>query len=748
MSERPLIILSSSLALAAEAVVIAGVLLALHRTYRRDYLRLWAWSWRAMAVSSLAAAGSLWLVGKLPASQPARLLLTAVSLTAAYWHVLWLLLGTWGVSGRRPASVSVHRRALLALAGVAFLATLLFAFEPGAAAARFWLRVGVKHFAVGAAFAAAGVWVLRAPTVGGRLGRAMVGVSFLLFGLQQLQYAGLGFLLGEAEIVGHYAKVLAFLDLVLPVPMAVGMVTWLLEEEHDRLLSATLALERSALYDSLTDLPNRTLLQDRLNQALGSAARGDGVTAVAAIDVTGLREINNAFGFRFGDELLRKVAVRLAARLRPGDTLARLGADEFCAVLTGLSEQEAVPAVERLLAGLARPLQVFERELEVRAWVGLALHPQHGSSAAELLTNASRALAGAKADRQTRLAVFDPIRDAERSARVHIESALPRALAAGELSLRYQPIVRVLTGEVAACEALVRWQHPQVGELLPGAFLPAVEAARLDLEISEWVLRTAVTEFAWLHRDGYDRLELAVNLSPRVFQHPAFATLAAAILAESGFDPAMLHLEITETAAMHDADAALAAFRDLKRVGVRIALDDFGTGYSSLSYLRYFPVDVLKIDQSFIRRLRHGGGDSAVVESIISLARTLRLGVTAEGVERDEQARWLADHGCDFMQGHLISPPSRSRSAAFFCGAPSGRQAGGLTPLPPARRMVPCTDLPHPAVAAPNPLVQPHAGLGGHRGAADGAAACAGYCVKGPLSVADVAGARYGAWYG
>ncbi len=239
---------------------------------------------------------------------------------------------------------------------------------------------------------------------------------------------------------------------------------------------------------------------------------------------------------------------------------------------------------------------------------------------------------------------------------MRIEAALPRALATGELILRYQPIVRVVSGEVAACEALVRWSHPDSGELLPGVFLPAVEASGLDLEVTEWVLRTAVTEFAWLHRDGFDHLELAVNLSPRVFQHPAFATLAAAVLAENGFDPAMLHLEITETTAMHDADAALAAFRELKRLGVRIALDDFGTGYSSLSYLRFFPVDVLKIERSFVRRLRYGSGDSAVVESIISLARTLRLGVTAEGVERDEQARWLADHGCDFMQGHLVSP--------------------------------------------------------------------------------------------
>lgn len=651
------VVLAGAVALAAEAVLLAAVLTACHRTYRHEYLRIWAWSWRALAVGNLAAAASLLLLGTLPPSHPGRLLLTAVSLVAAYWHALWLLLGTWEVSGRTPVSAPAQRRALLGLAGAAVVSTLLFAFDPAAVTARYLLRVGVKALVVGCAFVAAGVWLLRSRRGGRALGRPMVGWGFVAFGLQQLQYVALGVTAAEPEVARRWAASLTFVDLVIPLVIGIGGVIWLLEEEHDRVLKATRALEHLALHDSLTDLPNRTLLQDRLTLALGAATRGEDTTVVAAIQLDGLREVNNTYGSRYGDELLRKVALRLAARIRPGDTLAHLGGGEFCAVLTGLSQDQAVTAVERLLAGLARPLPVFELELEAHASVGVALHPVHGATAAELLSNASRALAAATADRRSHLVVFDPVRDAQRSERVRIEAALPRALAAGELILRYQPIVRVVSGEVAAFEALVRWSHPEAGELLPGAFLPAVEASGLDLEVTEWVLRTAVTEFAWLHRDGFDHLELAVNLSPRVFQHPAFVTLAAAVLAENSFDPAMLHLEITETAAMHDADAALAAFRELKRLGVRIALDDFGTGYSSLSYLRFFPVDVLKIDQSFVRRLRLGSGDSVVVESIISLARTLRLGVTAEGVERDEQARWLADHGCDFMQGHLVSPP-------------------------------------------------------------------------------------------
>lgn len=655
MGENLFLTLGSSLALAAEATVLAAVLVAFYRTYRREYLRLWSWSWRAMAVGSLAAAASLLMLGRLSPSEPARLLLTAVSLTAAYWHALWLLLGTWEVSGRTPPRATLQRQALLALAGVAVVSTLLFAFDPAAGEARYFLRVGLKALGVGIAFLAAGAWVIRSVQTGPALGRRMVGWGFLAFGVQQLQYVAIGLLIADAEVARRLAGALTLADLVIPLVFGIGMVAWLLEEEHDHVVRATRALEHLALHDSLTDLPNRTLLQDRLTQALGAAARAEDATVVAIIDLDGFREINDTYGSRYGDELLRKVAIRLAARTRPGDTLARVGGDEFCAVLTGVDADDAVVAVERLLAGLARPLPVFELELETRASVGVALHPAHGSAAAELLSNASRALAAAKADRQARIVVFDPLRDAARSERVRIESALPRALAAGELILRYQPIVRVVSGEVAAFEALVRWAHPTAGELLPGAFLPAVEASGLDLEVTEWVLRTAVTEFAWLHRDGFDQIELAVNLSPRVFQHPAFAILAASVLAENGFDPAMLHLEITETAAMHDADAALAAFRELKRLGVRIALDDFGTGYSSLSYLRFFPVDILKIDQSFVKRLRYGSGDSAVVESIISLARTLRLGVTAEGVEREEQARWLAEHGCDFMQGHLVS---------------------------------------------------------------------------------------------
>lgn len=665
------VVLGGTLALAGEAAVLAAVLVACHRTYRHDYLRLWSWSWRALAVGYLAAAASLLLLGRVPASGAVRLVLTGVGLVAAYWHALWLLLGTWEVLGRDPVSGSGQRRALLVLAGVGVVSTLLFAFDPAAVRARYLLRVALKALAVGSAFFAAGVWVLRSKGGGPALGRRMVGWGFVAFGLQQLQYVAIGVTAAELEMARRWAASLTFVDLVIPLLIGMGMVIWLLEEEHDRVLRATRALEHLALHDPLTDLPNRTLLQDRLTQALGAATRSEDVTAVAVIDLDGFREVNNTHGSRYGDELLRKVALRLVARIRPGDTLAHLGGDEFCAVLTGLRQEQVVAAVERLMAGLARPLAVFELELEAHASVGVALYPAHGATAAELLSKASRALAAAKAERRSSIVVFDPVRDAERSERVRIEAALPRALAAGELILRYQPIVRVVSGEVAAFEALVRWSHPEAGELLPGSFLPAVEASGLDLEVTKWVLRTAVTEFAWLHRDGFDHLELAVNLSPRVFQHPAFATLAAAVLAENGFDPAMLHLEITETAAMHDADAALAAFRELKRLGVRIALDDFGTGYSSLSYLRFFPVDVLKIDQSFVKRLRYGSGDSAVVESIISLARTLRLGVTAEGVEREEQARWLADHGCDFMQGHLVSPALTLEECRAFLRRPA-----------------------------------------------------------------------------
>ncbi len=304
------VVLGGTVALAAEAVVLAAVLVACYRTYRHECLRLWSWSWRAMAVGHLATAASLLLLGKIPASEPVRLLLTGVSLVAAYWHALWLLLGTWELSGRTPVSVAGQRRALLVLAGGAVASTLLFAFDPAAVTPRYLLRVGLKALTVGSAFLAAGVWVLRSVRGGPALGRRMVGWGFVAFGLHRLQYVAIGVAAAELDVARRYFASLTFVDLVIPLVLGVGMVAWLLEEEHDRVLRVTRALEHRALHDSLTDLPNRTLLQDRLTRAL---------------------------------------------------------------------------------------------------------YPAHGASAADLLSNASRALAAAKANRQSRIAVFDPVRDAGRS---------------------------------------------------------------------------------------------------------------------------------------------------------------------------------------------------------------------------------------------------------------------------------------------------------------------------------------------
>src|SRR5712692_3151611 len=419
-------------------------------------------------------------------------------------------------------------------------------------------------------------------------------------------------------------------------------------------------LSRLAFTDTLTGLPNRALLRDRLTHALARAERQRGHVAVLFLDLDRFKVVNDSLGHASGDALLLEVANRINTCLRSGDTAARLGGDEFTVLLEDIvDEQQAVEVAERIAESLRLPVIVEGREVFVSASIGIALNTPHRIGPDGVLRNADLALYRAKADGRARHAVFDPSMEARALERLEVETDLRHALDRDELRVYFQPVVDLDTGTVNELEALVRWERPGYGIVSPIAFIPIAEETGLIVPIGQWVLEEACR---WAQRwqaftSSHKPLIVSVNLSARQFQHPELLTDIKRALDETGLDPRHLKLEITESVVMQDAQATIDTLQALKAIGIRVAIDDFGTGYSSLSYLKRLPVDTLKIDASFVSGLGQDTQDTAIVDSVVALARTLQLSVTGEGVETLAQARHLRRLGCDRGQGFLYARP-------------------------------------------------------------------------------------------
>ncbi len=421
-------------------------------------------------------------------------------------------------------------------------------------------------------------------------------------------------------------------------------------------------LNHLANHDPLTGLPNRTLLHDRLAHAI--ARRREGGVAVLFLDLDRFKLINDSYGHDVGDELLRAVARRLTEGLRGEDTVARLGGDEFVVLLEGLPDVNAVATVAAKLAErLSAPLEIGGRALPLAASIGIALHPRDGRDAQTLLKNADTAMYRAKEGGRGGFCFFAAGMNAHALRRLTLENELRRALDQGELEIFYQPQARIADGRLCGAEALVRWRHPEKGLVPPAEFIPVAEETGLIVALGEQVLRGACRQLADWRRRGLAAPRVAVNLSPRQFRQADLVERIAAILAETGADPAGLELEITESAAMHNPDEAVAALRRLRAMGVSLAIDDFGTGYSSLSHLKRFPIDTLKIDRSFVQGIPGDGDDTAIVRAIVAMAGGLRLAVLAEGVESEAQRAFLETLGCASAQGWLYGRPQPA--AAF-----------------------------------------------------------------------------------
>ncbi|OMG53145.1 hypothetical protein BJN45_13015 [Azonexus hydrophilus] len=417
-------------------------------------------------------------------------------------------------------------------------------------------------------------------------------------------------------------------------------------------------LEHLAHFDALTQLPNRMLLADRLQLAMAHAARTLGLLAVCYLDLDGFKPVNDQFGHAAGDRLLIEVAQRLKSCVRGGDTVARLGGDEFVLLLADLGDiHECDQALNRISASLVRPFAVSGEEVCISASIGVTLYPNDGSDADTLLRHADQAMYVAKQAGRNRHHLFDPENDRRARRRRDEIARIREGLAAEEFVLYYQPKVDMRQGRVVGAEALIRWQHPEQGLLLPQEFLPAIEGSELAIDLGNWVIRTALAQLSAWTAAGID-LALSINIAGEHLQHPGFAEdLGCQLAAWPNVPPDRLELEVLETAAIEDIGRAAQLFEECRRLGVSFALDDFGTGYSSLTYFRRLPAEMLKIDQSFIRDMLDDPEDLAIVEGVIGLTRAFRRKVIAEGVETVEHGLVLLLLGCDLAQGFGIARP-------------------------------------------------------------------------------------------
>jgi diguanylate cyclase (GGDEF)-like protein len=417
--------------------------------------------------------------------------------------------------------------------------------------------------------------------------------------------------------------------------------------------------QRMGLHDPLTGLPNRVLFLERLDHAVLRSRRTGHTAAVLFADLDRFKLVNDVYGHRAGDELLVAVAQRLAAVLRPGDTLARLSGDEFVILCEGLDTSARTGAIaDRISAVFATPFQLQAAEIDVTASVGIAFLGCDGQLPEDLLQDADMAMYQAKRRGGARHQLIDLSEKRHTLQQVNLERELRGAATRGELHLEYQPIVETGDGRMTSVEALLRWAHPTQGLVAPSALVPIAERSGLINEIGKWVLANACLD----HRPGRGRssrdgLTVSVNVSGHQLMTPGFPATVAGVLSDTGTDPQRITLEITESVFVQDGGRALSVLAELKDLGVKIALDDFGTGYSSLQYLKHFPIDIVKIDQKFICDLEHDAASHAIVYTIVELAHVLGMTAVAEGVETTEQHQLLASIGCDFCQGFYFAHP-------------------------------------------------------------------------------------------
>ncbi|BBV97038.1 MULTISPECIES: putative bifunctional diguanylate cyclase/phosphodiesterase [Pseudomonas] len=526
--------------------------------------------------------------------------------------------------------------------------------------------------AVGAS--AAALWIAfrlrkHTPYVREIRGLAAVVMGFAIVGMHYTGMAAANF--PEGSFCGALAGGLqgdSLVYLVLITTLAVLAVALLTSVLDARLEARTAELARSltlanqeltqlALHDTLTDLPNRTLLADRIEQAIAKVAEQGGCFALMFIDLDGFKPVNDAFGHHIGDLLLKAVAGRLRGHLHSQDTLARIGGDEFVLLVELQEPNDAMDVAVKQVNLVSRPFRVAEHDLQLSASLGIVLYPGNGQDQHELLRNADAAMYHAKSAGKNGYSFFDVSMNSNARQQLQLLQDLRQALEHRQFRLHYQPKFDAQACEPIGAEALLRWEHPQQGLLLPDRFIGLAEKTGLIIPIGEWVLDEACRQMRqWLDQ-GHQGWRMAVNLSAIQFCHAGLVESVARALQQNGLPANCLTLEITETTAMHDADASLTVLQRLSDMGVDLSIDDFGTGYSSLMYLKRLPANELKIDRGFVRDLEQDSDDAAIVSAIVALGQALGLRIVAEGVETDKQQDFLTRLGCDSLQGYLLGQP-------------------------------------------------------------------------------------------
>ncbi len=449
-------------------------------------------------------------------------------------------------------------------------------------------------------------------------------------------------------------------DSAAPIHDRHGRITGAVIVLHDVTLSRTIAADaiRSSQHDSLTGLPNRVLLNDRIGQAIAIAARHAKSIAILFLDLDHFKNINDSMGHSVGDKLIKRIGTLLAESLRITDTVSRDGGDEFVVLLPHVERAEdAAIAARKMLLAVAETHSIDSRDFHITASIGVSVYPDDGTDAETLIKNADTAMYQAKQNGRQGFQFFKPAMNVRAVERQFIEEGLRRSIERDQFALHYQPKVNLRTGAITGAEALLRWTHPVRGPISPAQFIPVAEECGLILPIGAWVLRQACWQArAWLD-EGLPATTVAINVSAVEFRDGKFLEGLFAVLEETGLSPNVLEVEVTEGILMKHAESAATILHALRASGIRVSIDDFGTGYSSLSYLRRFPIDALKIDQSFVRQITAAGEDTAIVSAIIGMAQSLKLRVIAEGVETSSELDFLKAHGCDEAQGYYFSRP-------------------------------------------------------------------------------------------
>jgi diguanylate cyclase (GGDEF)-like protein/PAS domain S-box-containing protein len=449
-------------------------------------------------------------------------------------------------------------------------------------------------------------------------------------------------------------------DSAAPIHDQHGLATGAVIVFHDVSVARALGAEMSHLaqHDILTNLPNRTLLQDRLTQAIAIASRNDSRIAVLFLDLDGFKHINDSLGHAIGDRLLQSVAKRLLAAVRTSDTVSRLGGDEFVILLSEVAHAGGAGVkAGKILSALSAPFEIEQNTLRVTASIGVSTYPEDGQSAELLMRNADLAMYQAKEKGRSNYQFFEKGMNVRAVERQSIEGDLRCALEQDEFVVHYQPKIHLKTGAITGVEALVRWQHPKRGLVGPLQFISIAEDCGLMLPIGKWVLRESCRQAKAWQDAGLPPIEMAVNVSSVEFRNDEFLESICTILKETGLAPSCLELELTESVLMQHAEFSVPVLQKLKAMGVRLAIDDFGTGYSSLSYLRQFPIDTLKVDQSFIHEINAETDEATIISAVINMGCRMKHRVIAEGVETAEQLAFLRAHGCDEGQGYYFARP-------------------------------------------------------------------------------------------